>query len=259
VDQLSSQPTPEKLDDASAKKLKLILPLAVAGLVVLMIVLFIFVLNNSKNQNSSTQTTPEAQTITPTLAPSPTPISTAKIIFPTPAPLKEYVSTEDGIMFSYPGNWNLAITKTHPGIHPNDEYEDFILSLKPNNYSNLPLTLKLNLTFSAWGVGGGCPGYDPEKDNAETKKVNVLGTDIYLVDGSYSGQKTIYAEYATDNPQYCPNIAFSHINGIPGLFAASIAYFDNNGNQVLQGKDNFINRPEILTAEQIIQSISFIK
>jgi hypothetical protein len=178
------------------------------------------------------------------------------MVFPTPAPLKEYVSTEDGIMFSYPENWKLTMTKTHPDIHPNDEYENFILSLKQNN--NQSLMLEVNLTFSAWGVGGGCPGFDPKEQNIKTQKINVLGKDLYLVDGSYDG-KTIYSEYAIGDPKQCPNVAFTKIDGIPGLFAADIAYFDKQNIRVPQEKNNFINRPEILTAEKIIQSLAFIK
>lgn len=260
--EVNSPPAPEKEKQVPAKKLRLkfTLPLLIVGLLILLIGLFIFVLNNSKNPNLAEETslspTPEAQTITPTSVPSPTPISNSNMVFPTPAPLKEYVSTEDGIMFSYPENWKLTMTKTHPDIHPNDEYENFILSLKQNN--NQSLMLEVNLTFSAWGVGGGCPGFDPKEQNIKTQKINVLGKDLYLVDGSYDG-KTIYSEYAIGDPKQCPNVAFTKIDGIPGLFAADIAYFDKQNIRVPQEKNNFINRPEILTAEKIIQSLAFIK
>lgn len=179
----------------------------------------------------------------------------------TTASWKTYTSTADKVRILYPQDWSMEATvqpSTPNYPHPEDLY--FSKSLGGNKWFGLRVDL------SIYGLGGSCPGYNSKTDILLTTPISVLNTQlIEIFERDHSGGTNNVASVhvlANTNAQ-CLNVDGVNINGLPGLFAAEMYYYEGTKDTISKISpiplQEFRDSSEFMNAEKILQSLQFTR
>lgn len=197
---------------------------------------------NAEAANSSTSTSSKKQTSTTTTA-------------DPYAGWKTYTSSMEGFTFKYPNTWTLKDTYDSRSTNVN---ESIALS-GTNNFSLIYDVYKLNTNSNF-----GCDGCSFNGVSALT--IENYGKSLYMVVNSNTVNGQPYqtlgiSEYKTLNEQQYKGWIYYSAKKNPGYVVRWSGDYvkpaTSGGELIYYTYDDFVKQPEVVTAKQILQSLSY--